>query len=69
MCRPVKYAWDKTIPNGRCLNSNTVYVSLAACNIVTDLVVLVLPMRWLAGLQLDLSKRLAVIATFILGGL
>lgn len=68
-CHPVSYAWDKNIPNGHCINSNTVYISIAGFNIVTDIIVLVLPMRYLAGLQLSLTKRFAVIGTFILGGL
>lgn len=66
-CHPVSFAWDKSIPNGHCLNPNTVYVTLAGVNIGTDLVVLILPMPWLARLQLDLTKKLALIGTFVLG--
>ena len=69
-CKPIRYFWDKSIPGGKCYGDTLLesYL-LGAANIVTDIAVLVLPIPWLAKLQMDTSKKLALIGTFLLGSL
>lgn len=69
-CRPIQYFWDKSIPGGKCIGDGYLesYL-LGAGNIVTDIAVLVLPIPWLARLKLGRGKKMALIATFIIGSL
>ena len=68
-CRPLAYFWDKTIDNGYCINENSFAYGITAANVITDIVVLVLPIPWLWRLQLAPRKKLAVIGIFVLGSL
>ncbi|KAL9607322.1 MAG: hypothetical protein Q9167_007756, partial [Letrouitia subvulpina] len=66
-CRPLAYYWDRSIPNGYCTNDNLIGYTITSVNIVTDVIVLLMPLPWLWGLQLNLAKRLAIIGLFVLG--
>ncbi|KAL8922146.1 MAG: hypothetical protein Q9208_005341 [Pyrenodesmia sp. 3 TL-2023] len=66
-CRPFAYYWDRSIPNGYCVNDNLIGYSITGANIVTDLVVLVMPIPWLWGMNMTVPKRMAVVGLFILG--
>lgn len=68
-CKPIAYFWDKSIPGGQCINTNVMGYCLGAINTFTDIVVLVLPIPWLAGLHMDLTRKLALVGTFIIGAL
>ena len=68
-CKPVQYFWDRSIPNGTCIDQNARAYGITAANFVTDLVVWLLPVPWLWGLHIQLSRKLAVIGIFLLGGL
>lgn len=68
-CKPVEYFWDKSIPNGYCHSQNTRGYGITAANFITDLAVWLLPIPWLWGLQMETSRKLAVIGMFLLGGL
>ena len=67
-CIPVSYTWDKRIP-GRCLDMRLLYYLGAANNVVTDLVILVLPMPVVWKLQMPRPKKYAVTGVFLMGGL
>ncbi|KAL8931271.1 MAG: hypothetical protein Q9211_007094, partial [Gyalolechia sp. 1 TL-2023] len=68
-CRPLAYNWDRSIPNGHCVNGNVIGYAITSVNIVTDLVVLVLPIPWLWGMNMAVPKRMAVVGLFVLGSL
>ena len=68
-CSPVAFYWDKFIPSGSCLNIYTMGYGFTGVNIVTDVVVLLLPVPSLSKLQMSLPKKLNIIGIFILGGL
>ena len=67
-CIPISYTWDKRTP-GRCLDLILLYYLGAANNIVTDLMILVLPMPVVWNLQMPRSKKYAVTGVFLMGGL
>lgn len=69
-CKPIQYFWDKSIPGGKCIGDGFLesYL-LGAANILTDIVVLALPIPWLVGLKLGRGKKMALIATFVIGSL
>ncbi|KAJ6014791.1 hypothetical protein N7540_009382 [Penicillium herquei] len=44
MCRPFAASWDPTIPGAKCLSLRACYTYGSVPNIVTDVVMLLLPM-------------------------
>ncbi|KAL9008396.1 MAG: hypothetical protein Q9173_006474 [Seirophora scorigena] len=66
-CRPLAYYWDRSIPNGYCVDEHLIGFTITSVNIVTDLVVLVLPIPWLWGMNMAVPKRMAVVGLFVLG--
>ncbi|KAL8666781.1 MAG: hypothetical protein Q9168_007417, partial [Polycauliona sp. 1 TL-2023] len=67
-CTPVAYAWDLTIPGGHCINFKVFARFVNLANMVTDLLILALPMPIVWGLHLDVQRKVAVSAMFLLGG-
>jgi len=66
LCRPVAFNWDQTV-KGTCGDRNTVYVSAGALNIVSDFMVLALPIPHIWDLQLPLARKLGLVVMFSLG--
>ncbi|KUI53671.1 hypothetical protein VP1G_01089 [Cytospora mali] len=66
ICQPVAYNWDQSI-NGHCGSSVTLWLSHGVLNIVTDLIVLTLPMPYIYSLEMALYKKLVLMVTFSLG--
>lgn len=66
LCRPLAYNWDSTI-EGVCGDRNNVYVSAGALNVVTDFMVMSLPIPQICKLQLDPRKKIGLVGMFSLG--
>lgn len=66
MCRPFASQWDSTI-EGHCGNMILSYWFTGVINVVTDVSILILPIPHIYKLQLELYKRLALIAIFSVG--
>ncbi|KAJ5766807.1 uncharacterized protein N7511_004423 [Penicillium nucicola] len=67
-CHPVAYVYDQTIPGGKCINQGAFYVSTAALNLFTDLMVLSIPIIITWRLQMPLRRKIAVCIILCLGG-
>ena len=67
-CNPVERAWDKTVP-GHCINVVKLWLGNAIPNIVTDLVIIVIPLPLVWNLQMRRSQKIAVCGIFLTGGL
>ncbi|KAL2157935.1 hypothetical protein VTH06DRAFT_4990 [Thermothelomyces fergusii] len=67
ICQPFAFNWDPTIPGGHCGNQVLSYKITGVLNLLTDLVVLLLPMPYLYGLNLALYKKLVLMVTFAVG--
>ncbi|ETN44725.1 uncharacterized protein HMPREF1541_10395 [Cyphellophora europaea CBS 101466] len=65
-CIPLQRAWNPMIP-GKCLNIKALFIGNAVPNILTDAVMVVLPIPPVLKLRLPLSQRIAVIGIFMLG--
>lgn len=66
-CRPVYLYWQVVPPPGKCsqaLVQLTVFVTL---NIVTDVLLIILPMPWLIRMNISLKRRLSLIGLFSVG--
>ncbi|KAJ6018999.1 hypothetical protein N7522_001066 [Penicillium canescens] len=67
-CRPIAYVYDMSIPDGTCIDQGGFYVSTAALNLLTDLVVLSIPIIITWSLQMPLRRKIAVCVILCLGG-
>lgn len=68
-CRPIRAAWDPTVPNPTCVRVNTTYIIIGAFNALTDIVTLCIPMPMLWRLQISRERKAQLIGMFMLGGL
>jgi hypothetical protein len=69
VCQPFAFNWDKSIPGGSCGDQVTSFTITGIINLITDIVVLLLPMRPLYQLQMATFKRVTLVAVFGLGTL
>lgn len=67
ICRPFAFNWDSTIPGGKCGNTILGFQLLGTMNLVTDMVILLLPQPYIWTLHLPLAKRIALALTFLVG--
>ncbi|RAK99578.1 uncharacterized protein BO80DRAFT_119173 [Aspergillus ibericus CBS 121593] len=67
-CIPLQKLWDPSIPGG-CINLAKFYYGLQIPNIVTDAVILVLPMKHVWELQVPRSQKVMLTGIFLLGAL
>ncbi|KAJ5885374.1 hypothetical protein N7495_009884 [Penicillium taxi] len=66
LCRPLKYNWDTSI-KGTCGNRNAGYVIAGTMNLITDLMVMGLPIPHIWKLQLNTAKKAALSSVFCIG--
>jgi hypothetical protein len=66
-CIPISAIWNKDIKNARCLSISNIAYSSAACNVATEIFILILPIPRLRGLQLERKKKISLYALFSAG--
>jgi hypothetical protein len=66
MCTPVSYFWNPSI-GGHCLSRLGVWFANASINIITDIVICLMPVPVLNRLSLPRKQKYALIAVFCLG--
>ncbi|ROW03068.1 hypothetical protein VMCG_05745 [Cytospora schulzeri] len=64
-CLPMRKQWDvtKTV-QGSCINSTAFFYTTAGINIITDIWVIVLPIRTLRGINRPLKEKIALTVIF-----
>lgn len=67
-CRPIRAFWDRDIEHV-CISNHVAWLSYALINIITDFIILLLPVQQVLRLQLKIRDKVAVIMIFLLGGL
>jgi len=68
ICEPLSLQWDPTV-KGTCGNRNALWLWVGIINIITDALIVGLPMPMLWGLHLPQGKKLALLSIFGLGTL
>ncbi|KAF2219703.1 hypothetical protein BDZ85DRAFT_183704, partial [Elsinoe ampelina] len=68
ICTPIPYFWNRGIPGGKCINTTAFWFANAGMNILTDILVFVLPMPALKKLQLPKKQKVGLMLVFALGG-
>jgi hypothetical protein len=68
-CTPISYAWTQWdgLHQGKCSDIHLQGWIAAGINIILDVVVMVLPLKHLAGLNMNLRKKSMVMAMFSVG--
>lgn len=66
-CNPIPRAWNLTIP-GKCLYLRGIFIGNAVPNIVTDAIILSMPVYHVWKLHLRQAQRVALTGIFMLGG-
>lgn len=64
ICRPIYYAFDRTIPNGRCGDLKRFELYTATMSLLLDLLVVVLPLPMLWRLQMKKKKKIQLSIVF-----
>ncbi|KAF3392439.1 hypothetical protein F1880_008677 [Penicillium rolfsii] len=68
-CNPVQKGWDISIPPdvGSCISRPGVYLATAVTNTLSDVILILIPIRVVSGLQMRLSQKIGVVAMFCIG--
>lgn len=66
-CTPFAFNWDKTVAGGKCFNTQVFANSSSVPNIITDLAVLVLPLRTVWELKISVGRRVGLLLIFLTG--
>ncbi|PWY73067.1 hypothetical protein BO70DRAFT_413827 [Aspergillus heteromorphus CBS 117.55] len=68
-CHPVAYVYDMSIPSGTCINQGAFYVASAVTNLVTDLMVMSIPVLIMRSLQMPVKRKIAICVVLSFGGI
>jgi hypothetical protein len=66
VCQPLSVHWDPTV-QGHCGNGRLAYALFSIFDIITDVAILILPLRLLARLQMEKKYKIALIGVFAFG--
>ncbi|KAL8729542.1 MAG: hypothetical protein Q9181_004965 [Wetmoreana brouardii] len=65
-CNPVRKSWEKQLP-GSCIDLQTFFFANAAFNVITDILVMALPIPVIAKLQITRKQRIGLGLIFFVG--
>lgn len=68
-CRPFSARWDPSLFISNCIDAPRFWQGVSIPNVITDVVILLLPFPIVWSIQLDLKQRLALSDVFLLGSL
>lgn len=66
---PIRSFWDLSVPPTRIIDSQTFDIVTACITIITDILVLSIPIWLFAGLQMRLGTKMGLILVFMTSGL
>lgn len=68
-CYPVRKSWDISFPasEGRCLNVVALYLATAIANIITDAILMVIPIPLILSLNMPKLQKPGVLVVFMFG--
>ncbi|KAK1142861.1 hypothetical protein N8T08_007295 [Aspergillus melleus] len=67
-CRPIPKAWNEEI-DGTCVNRTSIFMAGAVASVITDIILLVIPLPVVARLQMSMRKKAWVFLILLLGSL
>ena len=66
-CTPVAFEWNKNIPGGRCFDQVAFYSWVTLPNIITDVIMLILPLPLVWSLNLPQNRKVGLTVVFLTG--
>lgn len=66
-CNPVRASWDITITTAKCLNLKSIYIGGSVPNVITDVILIGMPVPYVWRLHAPLTQRLVIGGMFMLG--
>ncbi|MCJ1372623.1 hypothetical protein MMC20_003848 [Loxospora ochrophaea] len=66
-CHPVQEFWSLS-PHRHCINIPRFFLGASIPNIITDFILLIIPMPLLVRLKINRSQKIVVVGIFLLGG-
>ena len=68
LCIPVNKFWDRSV-EGTCIDVAKFYYAQQIPNIISDFVILVMPLKVVWGLPIGKSQKFLLSGVFLIGGL
>ncbi|KAI3326934.1 hypothetical protein HD806DRAFT_531530 [Xylariaceae sp. AK1471] len=66
-CKPFRRIWDKTVPGTCSASRDIIDISTAVGNLISDLIILILPQRVIWKLQIKPRKKIGIAFIFLVG--
>jgi hypothetical protein len=66
-CTPFKKAWDVTIIEGSCIDRTPVFMATAVLNMITDVLLLILPIPMVVKLHMPRVQKMGLVCAFSIG--
>jgi hypothetical protein len=67
ICTPLSYNWDQINQTGHCGNLTVAYVSIGIVDVISDIIIFVLPIPFINALNMRKSSKWAAMGLFALG--
>lgn len=67
LCHPFAANWNQGIPGAHCASQNVAFSTIGAFNLVTDLMIIVLPLHFIRKLHMSRIMRVGLSAIFCVG--
>lgn len=66
-CTPFERNWNPTIRGGHCASYNVAFVTIGIFNMITDLIIMLLPIPFLRKIQMAMGTKIGLAAIFSIG--
>lgn len=66
-CNPIAANWDLSIKEYKCIDKAGIYLATAAVNVITDFLILTLPIPMVIRLQMPKMQKIGLIIIFAVG--
>lgn len=67
ICAPFEMNWNPTIPGGHCASYNVAFTAIGCVNMVTDLIIMFLPLPFIRNLQMAVGTKIGLYIIFLIG--
>ncbi|KAK8053491.1 hypothetical protein PG996_012792 [Apiospora saccharicola] len=64
VCSPIEFSWNKKAPGGKCGDKQVAYALVGVVDLISDLLILALPMRMVFNLQIKTAHKVAIASIF-----
>lgn len=68
-CNPIRKSWDFDIEGGSCIHAGILYMATAVSNIITDVMLFILPIPMVLQLRMGLGQKIGAIVIFGIGSM